>query len=397
MGEHGLLASARQLNDRMIEWRRDFHRNPELGYEEVRTSGIIADYLRSLGLETRTEVGRTGVVGLLRGELPGPTFLLRADMDALPIPDAKQVAYRSTVEGKGHLCGHDAHTAMLMGAAKLLADRGLKQGNIKFMFQPAEEGGAGANAMIRDGLLDEPKVDAAAALHVSPMFTVGRTAVAKGPAWAATNSLRIKIFGRGGHAASPHQTVDAIVVAAQVLTALQHIASRQVDPLDSVVVTIGKINGGYAVNAIASETELLGTVRTLNPELRGQMREKIEAIVKGVTQAFGAGYELELKEGYPVVVNDDEMYELFASTCDETLGSGSWEPINPTMGGEDFAYVAQRVPAVMFRLGTRSSEDTAYPLHHPSFDLDERAMPFGAAMLASIAITYLEKGGGASC
>lgn len=397
MRVHDLLASARQLTDQLIEWRRDFHRNPELGYEEVRTSVIVAEHLRSLGLETRTEVGRTGVVGLLRGELSGPTFLLRADMDALPIPDAKQTTYRSTVDGKAHLCGHDAHTAMLMGAAKLLVERGLKRGNIKFMFQPAEEGGAGANAMIRDGLLDEPKVDAAAALHVSPMFPVGRTAAAKGPAWAATNSLRIKIFGRGGHAASPHQTVDAIAIAAQLITALQHIASRQVDPLDSVVVTIGKISGGHAVNAIASETELLGTVRTLNSQLREQMREKIEVIVKGVTEAFGAGYELELKEGYPVVVNDGEMYELYVSTCDETLGPGSWEPINPTMGGEDFAYVAQRVPAVMFRLGTRSCKETAYPLHHPSFDLDERAMPLGVAMLASIAINYLEERGDSSC
>lgn len=397
MGDHVMLELARQLADQLIEWRRDFHRNPELGYEEVRTAGIVAEHLRGLGLETRTGVGGTGVVGLLRGAQAGPTFLLRADMDALPIPDAKQTDYRSTVEGKGHLCGHDAHTAMLMGAAKLLAARGLKRGNVKFMFQPAEEGGAGANAMIRDGLLEEPKVDAAAALHVSPMFAVGRTGAARGAAWAATNPLRIKILGRGGHAASPHQTVDAIAIAAQVVTALQHIASRQVDPLDSVVVTIGKMNGGHAVNAIASEAELLGTVRTLNPQLRVQMRDRIETIVKGITEAFGAGYELELKEGYPVVVNDDDMYGLFARTCDETLGAGNWESIKPTMGGEDFAYVARQVPAVMFRLGTCGGDTTAYPLHHPSFDLDESAMPLGAAMLASIAINYLEGSGDPSC
>ncbi|MHA6484690.1 M20 metallopeptidase family protein [Paenibacillus sp. strain BS8-2] len=397
MKEQGLLASAKQLADQLIEWRRDFHRNPELGYEEMRTSGIVAEHLRDLGLDVRTGVGGTGVVGLIRGELPGPTFLLRADMDALPIPDAKQVEYRSRVEGKSHLCGHDAHTSMLMGAAKLLVDRGLKRGNIKFMFQPAEEGGAGANAMIRDGLLEEPKVDAAAALHVSPMFKVGRVAAAKGPAWAATQSLRIKIIGRGGHAASPHQTVDAIAIAAQVITALQHVASRQVDPLDSVVVTIGKMNGGHAVNAIASEAELLGTVRTLNPELREQMRGRIETIVKGVTEAFGAGYELELRDGYPIVVNDGEMYELFARTSEDTLGTGHYETIKPTMGGEDFSFVARQVPAVMFRLGTRSGDETAYPLHHPSFDLDESAMPLGAAMLASIAIRYLEEGDDSAC
>lgn len=397
MGDHEMVSSAKQLADQLIEWRRDFHRNPELSYEEIRTAGIVAEHLRGLGLETRTGVGGTGVVGLLRGEEAGPTFMLRADMDALPIPDAKQTDYRSTVEGKGHLCGHDAHTAMLMGAAKLLASRGLKRGNVKFMFQPAEEGGAGANAMIRDGLLEEPRVDAAAALHVSPMLAVGRVAAAKGPAWAATNSLRIKIIGRGGHAASPHQTVDAIAIAAQVITALQHIASRQVDPLDPVVVTIGKMSGGHAVNAIASEAELLGTVRTFNPQLREQMRDRIEAIVKGVTQAFGAGYELELKEGYPVVVNDKDMYGLFARTCDDTLGKGNWESIKPTMGGEDFAFVARQVPAVMFRLGTCSSDETAYQLHHPSFDLDESAMPLGAAMLASIAIHYLEGSGDPLC
>lgn len=397
MGDHDMVASAKQLADQLIEWRRDFHRNPELCYEEVRTAGIVADHLRGLGLETRTGVGGTGVVGLLRGKESGPTILLRADMDALPIPDAKLTEYRSSVDGKGHLCGHDAHTAMLMGAAKLLAARGLRRGNVKLMFQPAEEGGAGANAMIRDGLLEEPKVDAAAALHVSPMHAVGRLAATKGPAWAATDSLRIKILGRGGHAASPHQTVDAIAIAAQVITALQHIASRQVDPLDPVVVTIGKMNGGHAVNAIASEAELLGTVRTFNPQLREKMKKRIEAIVNGVTEAFGAGYELELKEGYPVVVNDEDMYGLFARTCDETLGQGNWESIKPTMGGEDFAYVARQVPAVMFRLGTCSSDETAYPLHHPSFDLDESAMPLGAAMLASIAIRYLEGSGDPPC
>jgi amidohydrolase len=312
-------------------------------------------------------------------------------MDALPIPDGKQVSYRSTVEGKAHLCGHDAHTAMLMGAAKLLAERGLQRGNVKFMFQPAEEGQAGAKAMIEDGILEDPKVDVAAALHVSPFYPVGQTAVTKGPAWAATNALRIKIVGRGGHAAGPHMTVDSIPIAAQVITALQQIASRQVDPLDSVVVTIGKINGGYATNAIAPEVELLGTVRTLNPKLREQMKGKIETIVKGVTEAFGARYELEFQDGYPVVVNDDSMYDLFTRTSEEVMGTGSWELVKPTMGGEDFAYVAQRVPAVMFRLGTRGGEETSYPLHHPSFDLDESAMQFGSAMLASIAINYLEK------
>jgi amidohydrolase len=389
--EQELLLSARGLLSQLVEWRRDFHQHPELGYEEHRTSGIVAKHLLGLGLEVKTGVGKTGVVGLLRGKLPGPTFLLRADMDALAIPDRKNVPYSSTIEGKAHLCGHDAHTSMLMGVAQLLTKRGLQRGNVKFMFQPAEEGLAGAKAMIDDGLLEEPHVDAAAALHVSPYYPSGRLAVARGAAWAATNSIRIRIIGKGGHAAGPHHTIDSIPIAAQVITALQQIASRQVDPLDSVVLTIGQINGGFATNAIAPEVELLGTVRTLNPDLREKMEEKVEKIVKGVTEAFGASYELKFFEGYPIVMNNDSMVDLFAKTSDEVLGSGGREETKPTMGGEDFAYVAERVPSVMFRLGTRNSEQTAYPLHHPSFDLDEDALPLGVAMLSSIALNYLEK------
>ncbi|MDF2725743.1 MAG: amidohydrolase, partial [Paenibacillus sp.] len=188
----------------------------------------------------------------------------------------------------------------------------------------------------------------------------------------------------------PHQTIDSIPIAAQVITALQQIASRQVDPLDSVVVTIGKISGGYARNVIAPEVELIGTVRTLNPELRRQMKDKLETIIKGVTEAFGATYELEFSEGYPVVMNDDKMVDLFERVCDATLGNDHWERIKPSMGAEDFAFVAERVPSVMFRMGTRGGERTSYPLHHPSFDLDEDALPFGAAMLASVALNYLE-------
>lgn len=378
------------MKAQLVDWRRDFHRNPELGHAEHRTSGIIADHLQKLGLEVKRNIGRTGVVGLLRGAEPGPTILLRADMDALPIQDRKNVAYSSSMEGKAHLCGHDAHTSMLMGAAKLLSEWGLKRGNVKFAFQPAEETLAGAKSMIKDGVLEEPRVDAAAALHVSPAYASGRFGIARGTAWAATNSIRIKIVGKGGHAASPHQTIDTIPIAAQVITALQHIASRQVDPLDSVVVTIGTINGGYALNVIAPEVELTGTVRTLNPNLRGQMKGKIEQIIRGITDAHGASYEFEFGEGSPMVINDDKMANLFVRTSDELMGAGRWETIPPTMGGEDFAFIAEQVPSVMFRLGTREGERTAYPLHHPSFDLDEEALPVGTAMLSALALNYLD-------
>lgn len=391
MRNDAILEAAKRMHSQIIMWRRDFHQYPELGYEEVRTSGIVIKHLQKLGLEIRTGVGCTGVVGLLRGAEPGPTFLLRADMDALPIPEAeKGISYGSKHEGKAHLCGHDAHTSMLMAAAQLLAERGLKRGNIKFMFQPAEENGPGAKAMIEDGILDDPPVDAAAALHVSPAYPTGRLGVAQGPGWAASDRIRIRVIGRGGHAASPHQTVDSIPVAAQVIIALQQIASRQVDPLEPVVVTIGKIRGGYARNVIAPDVELLGTVRTLNPEIRNNMKGKIETIIKGVTAAFGAGYEFEYIDGYPLVMNHEAMVDLFAQTCDDTLGSGRWQKIRPGMDGEDFAFVAQRVPSVMFRLGSSNGERTSYPLHHPSFDLDEDALPLGAAMLATIALNYVE-------
>lgn len=391
MNDRSMLESAKRLQSQLVAWRRDFHQYPELGYEEHRTSGKVAEHLHQLGLEVRSGVGKTGVVGLLRGKEPGPTFLLRADMDALPIPEAeKGIDYGSRNEGKAHLCGHDAHTSMLMAAAQLLAERGLERGIIKFMFQPAEEGGAGAKAMIEDGVLDGPAVDAAAALHVSPNYPAGQLAVARGPGWAATNGITIRIIGKGGHAASPHQAIDPIPIAAQVISALQQIASRQVDPLDSIVVTIGKITGGYARNIIAPEVELIGTVRTLNPVLREQIAGRIEAIVKGVTEAFGASYAFDFLDGYPVVVSEDAMVDLFARTSDELLGQEMWKPIKPGMGGEDFAFVAERVPSVMFRLGTRSGEETSYPLHHPSFNLDEDALHIGAAMLASIALNYLE-------
>ena len=391
---HPLLEAARRLHGQMVAWRRDFHQYPELGYEEHRTSARVAEHLRELGLEVRTGVGRTGVVGLLRGERDGPTILLRADMDALPIPEGdKGVDYMSKKPGAAHLCGHDAHTSMLMGAARILKERGIRRGNVKFMFQPAEEGLAGARAMIEDGVLENPRVDAACALHVSPAHPTGRIAVVRGAGWAAFDRLRIRIIGRGGHAAAPHQAVDAIAVAAQVITALQQIVSRQTDPLDAAVVTIGRIAGGHTFNAIAPDVELEGTVRTFRPETRERIRSSIEAIVRGVTASFGASCEYEYEEGYPVMANDDGMAELVTRVCDAALGPGRWEYDKPTMGAEDFAFVAQRVPSVMFRLGTCGGEKTAYPLHHPMFDLDEDALPVGAAILAAVAVHYLESDG----
>lgn len=386
-----LLAKASGLKESVIAWRRDFHQNPELGFEEKRTADIVASHLERLGLEVTRGIGKTGVVGMLRGNSPGPTIGLRADMDALPILDQKSVDYRSKVAGKMHACGHDAHTSILMGAAQFLSQQARpEKGNIVFVFQPAEEGLGGASAMIKDGLLSAFGIDAMAGLHVFPGIQTGQVTAVRGVSCAAADRIRINIIGRGGHAAHPHQAIDSVAVTAEVLSALQHIASRQVDPLESVVITIGKIQGGSASNVIAPEVELLGTVRTLNPALREQMPGRIETVVKGVTAALGASYEFDYHFGYPSIVNDDQMVDLLLVTSDQMLGEGKYELVKPSMGGEDFSYYTERVPGVFFRLGVGNPEkQTNYPLHHPMFDIDEDALPIGIAMLSAIALNYL--------
>ncbi|WNC14615.1 amidohydrolase [Brevibacillus brevis] len=386
-----ILAKASALKEEVTAWRRDFHQNPELGFEEVRTSDIVARHLERLGLEVKRGVGRTGVVGLLRGKNPGPTIGLRADMDALPIHEQKDSPYRSTVAGKMHACGHDAHTSILMGAAQFLSGLGQpERGNVAFVFQPAEEGLGGANEMIKDGLLTDFGIGAMAGLHVYPGVPTGRITAVRGVSCAAADRIRINIIGRGGHAAHPHQAIDSVSVTAEVLSALQHIASRQVDPLDSVVITIGKIQGGSASNVIAPEVELLGTVRTLNPALREQMPQRIETVVKGVTMALGASYEFDYHFGYPSIVNDDRMVDQLLATADQVLGGDKHELTKPSMGGEDFSYYTEHVPGVFFRLGVGNTDkQTTYPLHHPMFDVDEDALPIGIAMLSAFALNYL--------
>lgn len=388
-----LLELAQSLQLRLTTWRRDFHQHPEIGYEELRTSAIVAEHLERLGLEVTTNVGRTGVVGLLRGESDGPTIALRADMDALPIQDQKAAVYSSQTEGKAHLCGHDAHTSMLMGAAELLTGLGRpKSGNIKFIFQPAEEGLAGARAMIQDGALQNPQVDAIAGLHVTPGMDTGTVGVTKGVAFASADPLVIRIFGKGGHAARPHEGIDAIAVSAQVITALQNVASRMVDPLEPVVVTIGKITGGYMGTAIAPEVEMVGTVRTLSPGLRAKMPELIEQVVGGICRSFGAEYEVIYGDGYPPVVNDDGMVDFLTDTINGLDWTKGWSSIKPSTGGEDFAFYGEQIPGVFFRLGSGNDEErTRYPLHHPMFDLDELVMPYGVGLLSAVALEFLAR------
>jgi len=388
-----LLAEASKLRDKLTEWRRDFHQHPELGFEEIRTSGIVAEHLEKLGLEVQRGVGKTGVVATLHGTQPGPTIALRADMDALPMQDQKQVPYRSQVPGKAHTCGHDAHTSILMGTAQFLVEQKIPfKGNIKFIFQPAEEGLAGAQAMIEDGVLENPKVDAIAGLHVFYGAPTGRVTVVRGVAMAAADRIAIKIIGKGGHAAHPHRSIDSVSVTAEVLSALQHIVSRQVDPLQSAVITIGQINGGTASNIIAPEVVMKGTVRTLNEAIRSEMPARIEKVIKGVTEALGASYEFEYTRGYPTVSNDDVMVDHMWEAATKVLGGSKVELSLPSMGGEDFSYYTHHVPGVFFRLGVGSDEkNIEYPHHHPLFDIDEDGLPIGVAMLTQIALTYLEK------
>ncbi|USG66921.1 amidohydrolase [Brevibacillus ruminantium] len=386
-----ILAKASVLREQIIAWRRDFHQHPELSFEENRTSDIVAKHLEQLGLEVKRGLGRTGVVGILRGSEPGPTIGLRADMDALPIHDQKDTPYRSQVDGKMHACGHDAHTSILMGAAQFLSQvEKPSKGNVVFVFQPAEEGGGGAQVMIEDGLLRETGIEAMAGLHVFPGVPVGKVTAVRGVGCAAADTIRIRVIGRGGHAAHPHLTVDSVAVTAEVISALQQISSRQVDPLDPIVITIGKIQGGSASNIIAPEVELYGTVRTLNPALREKMPERIEKVLAGVTAAFGATYELDYQFGYPSILNDDKMVDLLLQTSDGVLGKGKYELVKPSMGGEDFSYYTHHVPGVFFRLGVAGeNKNTHYPLHHPLFDLDENALPIGVAMLSAFALNYL--------
>ncbi|MFO8059519.1 MAG: M20 family metallopeptidase, partial [Bacillota bacterium] len=317
---------AEKLLPEVVELRRQFHMNPELGMEEFETAGTVAAYLEDLGIEVRTGVGGTGVVGLLRGSAPGRTAALRADMDALPIEEDSGAEYASRVPGKMHACGHDAHTANLLGTARLLAEitsggENLS-GNVKFLFQPAEEGPGGAEPMIADGALGDPDVDAVFGLHVHTDLPTGKIALQEGVSSASADSADITVVGRGGHGAHPEHAVDSVVVAAHVITALQTLVSRETGPTDSAVITVGRINGGFRSNVIAPRVEMAATVRALTPEIRRALPGRIERIVEGVTRAMRADYELEYSFGYPPLENDPEITALVAGVGVRVLGDG---------------------------------------------------------------------------
>ncbi len=388
-----MLERAKQLQDEFVAFRRDFHQHPELGFEEERTSGIVAQYLESLGIEV-TRVAKTGVVGLLRGGKPGRTVALRADMDALSIPQQNDVPYKSIHPGKMHACGHDGHTAILMGVAKLLSEiKDEIPGNVKFFFQPAEEGPGGALPMVEAGVMENPHVDGVMGLHVGVNLPTGQIGLKAGPSSAGTDSIKIVLTGKGGHGAHPHNSIDTIVAAGHLIVAMQTIVSREIDPLGSAVVTLGTINGGYRNNVIAHQVELTGTVRTLDPEVRAAMPERIERIIKGVCETFRCTYEFVYDKGYPSVINDPAMVDLAEKAAQRLLGADNVVRIaNPSMGGEDFAYFAEKAPGVFLRLGAGNPEkDCVYPGHHPCFNFDEDAIPIGMAVLAEATLDFLKQ------
>ena len=380
-----------EMKDWLVEIRRTIHMHPELMYEEEETAGLVVGHLEKLGLEVKKGVAKTGVVGLLRGAKPGKTVAIRADMDALPIDEANPVPYASKIKGKMHACGHDAHTTILLGVAKFFsAKRDLLSGNIKWIFQPAEEGGAGGKVMTEEGVLENPKVDAIFGAHVFPEISIGQIGINEKEGLAATDRVTFKIVGKGGHGAYPHLSRDPILAAGHLITQIHSIVSRSIHPLDSAVISFGKIEGGTAFNVIPDAVELLATVRSLTPQVRETLKARMEQVAQGVARSFGLECQFHYDYGYPALVNDPKMSHLVASACGKAIGKENVAFLKPSMGGEDFAYYLQKVPGSFFRLGCRNeAKGFVNPFHNSRFDLDEDVLPFGVEMFVRIIEEYL--------
>lgn len=375
------------LFPKMREWRRIFHQYPELSFQEQKTAQVIAGHLRQLQLDVKTGVGGHGVTGLLKGKKPGLTVALRADMDALPIQDQKTCAYRSTVPGVMHACGHDGHMAILMGVATLLAEvREHLSGNVLFVFQPAEElVPGGARAMIEDGALDG--VDLIYGVHLWTPLPYGVIGTRSGELMAAADSFEISINGRGGHGGLPHEAIDAVQIAAHLVVNLQSVISRQIDPLDSGVLTVGTIHAGQAFNVIAENCRLQGTVRTFKEDVRKRIVYRLKEITKATCQMYGASHEVHYQQGYPALVNETNAVLRMKEAAGVVLGKKQnvWD-ISPLMAGEDFSYYLQKRPGAFCFVGAGNKGDIGYPHHHPLFDFDERAMTVGAELLIRLVL-----------
>ncbi|MFZ1238100.1 MAG: amidohydrolase [Anaerolineae bacterium] len=374
----------------LIAWRRDFHQHPELGFQETRTSSIVAGHLNDLGIEVQQGVGRTGVVGIVDGAGDGPTVLLRFDMDALPIQEISDAPYRSQHAGVMHACGHDGHTAIGLGVATLLSrQRQRLFGRVKLIFQPAEEGLGGAMAMIQDGVLQQPAPDYAFGLHLWNQLAFGQVAIQAGPLLAAADEFSLTIIGRGSHGAMPHEGIDAVVVAAQVVMALQTIVSRLVDPTETAVLTIGTIHGGQAFNVLAGDVTMTGTVRTFDANIRQQVWQGIETLVHGICQAYGATFALQQAGcAAPATVNDPRATATMRQAAQALADATQVTPIKPLMIAEDMSEFLQRVPGCFALLGAGPHP---HPHHNAGFDFDERALPVGVALLCETAALVLSQ------
>jgi hippurate hydrolase len=366
--------------------RRDLHAHPELAFEETRTAEIVAARLRALGLDVHAGIGGTGVVGLLTGAQPGPTIMLRADMDALPMPEENDVPYVSRNAGVTHACGHDAHVAMLLGAAAILRERATDvHGRIAFVFQPAEEGGGGARAMLDDGLIARFAIERAYGLHIANILPSGEFGLRPGPLMAAVDSFDLVVEGMGGHGAMPHRSVDPVVVAADVVGALQRVVSREIDPVEPAVLTIGAINGGTTYNVIPPRVALKGTVRTFTDATRDTMEARVQRIAEHTCAAANATCSLQWHPSYPVTVNDPAEAAFVTATLAAEFGAARVQETPPIMGSEDFSYFAQVVPACFYFLGAGDATHQ-FPNHHPAFDIDENAMAAGIAAHVAVAL-----------
>ncbi|OIN66328.1 peptidase M20 [Exiguobacterium sp. KRL4] len=377
-----------QLFPVMVERRRYLHQHPELSFHEVDTPRFIAERLTELGIDVRTNVGGRGVVGTIRGGKPGKTVALRADFDALPIQDEKEVEYRSTVPGVMHACGHDGHTATLLAVAEILVQQKEQlAGNVVLIHQHAEEVvPGGARDMIADGCLEG--VDVIFGTHLWSTTKLGTIGYRVGPVMAAADKFELTLFGRGGHGAKPHETIDAVVLGATVVKELQSIVSRRLDPLQQAVLTIGTLHAGNTFNVIADSAQLTGTVRTFDPAVAEQIVREMERTIKGVCDAAGATYSFTYERGYPAVVNHPEETNLLRTVASDIMGADHVFEIAPTMGGEDFAYYLQRVPGTFFFTG--AGDETFYPHHHPKFDFEEQAMQYAARILIEATLRYLD-------
>lgn len=378
-----------ELADEVASWRRDFHQHPELLYEVHRTAGRVAELLLSFGCdEVVTGIGRTGVVGVIKGRVAGPrTIALRADMDALPITEIRDSAHKSVYPGLMHACGHDGHTAMLLGAAKYLTETRNFAGTAIVVFQPAEEGGAGGKAMVDDGLMERFHIDEVYGLHNMPNLPVGHVATRSGPLMACSCTFDIVLTGLGGHAAKPHNCLDPIVTGSQIVTALQSIVSRRVNPLDNAVVSVTRFHAGTTANNIIPQTAVIGgTVRALKDDTRAFVVERVEAIARGIATASGLTAAVTLDWGYPVVLNHKEQTAFAAGVAAEVIGAANVDTdVEPTMGGEDFSYMLLARPGAFVFMGNGPSAG----LHHPEYDFNDAVIPYGVSYWARLVETAL--------